>query len=112
MERLWFNNPPFKTLEIHQFKSISSRSVIQSKCLTDTALVQSLTEQIQQIPPHGDMMVSFGPDAEYISLTFRNDIQDEVIEIIQRRFKTPSTGFNSNNALEKELYEKILALLK
>lgn len=112
MERPWFNNPPFKTLEIIQFKSISSRSVIQSQCLTDVKLIQSLVEQIEKIHPHGDMMISFGPDAEYISLTFTNEIQQEVVEIIQRKFKTPSTGFNSSHAFEKELYEKIMVLLK
>ncbi len=112
MERHWFNHTSFKTLEICQFNSISSRSVIQLKSLTDEALIQSLAEQIQEIPPNGDMMVSFGPDAEYISLTFTNDIQQEVVEIIQRKFKTPSTGFNSNSLLEKELYEKIMSLLK
>lgn len=111
MEKTWFNHPPFSSLEIIQFQSISSRSIIESKCLTDAALIQSLVKQIQQIDPNGDMMVSFGPDAEYIRLNFTNNVQQETVEIIQRKFKTPSTGFNSSNTFEKELYEKIMALL-
>jgi len=111
MEKSWFKTAPFTSLEIHEFQSISARRLIRSNSFNDPVLIETLVKRIEQIPIDGDMMISFGPDAEYMTLTFTNDIQEEVVELIQRRFKTPSTGFNSSSPLEKELYEEIQRLL-
>jgi hypothetical protein len=58
-------------------------------------------------------MVSFGPDAESIDLLFHCDNKTiQTVEIYQKKFKTPSTGFNSGtNEVESLLYSDIDALL-
>jgi len=49
--------------------------------------------------------------AEYIQLIFFSGDKMQEINVIQKGFKTPSTGFNSKNDYEKELYGEIDALL-
>ena len=78
----WFKTKEFTTLEIEEFKSISIHKVVKSKIIQDTSLIQSLVEQIEQIDPNGDMMVSWGPDAAYLTLTFTNEKERDVIEIV------------------------------
>jgi hypothetical protein len=109
--RTWFKNNTFKTLDITQFKSISSRDIVKSVTIRSSKSIQSLVQGILQIPVNGDMMISFGPDATYLTLTFKNETEHEVVEVIQRKFKTPSTGFHSSNELEKNLYQEIEDLL-
>lgn len=109
--RKWFNNTSFSSLEIVQYKSISSRDLIKSVTISNSKRIQSLVTGILQIPVNGDMMISFGPDAKYLKLIFKNKTEEETIEVIQHKFKTPSTGFHSSNELEKNLYSEIENLL-
>lgn len=70
--------------------------------------------RIEKIPANGDMMKSFGSQTEEIDLVFHCGDQTQTIEIFNQRFKTPSTGFNTDrNAIEIEqgLYSEINALL-
>lgn len=111
MTRPWFKTKGFSTMEIEEFKSISNHTIIKSKIIHDVALVESLVERIEQIDPNGDRMVSWGPDAAHMSLTFQKDDVKEVVEIYQQKFKTPSTGFHGRNELESTLYAYIRSLL-
>ncbi|MDB5256878.1 MAG: hypothetical protein JWM14_1573 [Chitinophagaceae bacterium] len=111
MQRTWFKTKAFTALEIEEFQSISKHKVIQSATVSDMSIIQSLVEGIEQIDPNGDMMVSWGPDAQYMTLTFINEKEREVIEVIQQKFKTPSTGFYGRNEQEASLYTTIRTLL-
>lgn len=110
--RHWFANTAFTALEIKQFNSISNHGIKKSVLINDPKTVQTLVQGILQIPTDGDMMISFGSDAEHIELIFKNGAAQEVIEVYQKKFKTPSTGFHTSNELEKSLYAEIEKLLK
>jgi len=56
-------------------------------------------------------LISFSGDAEHIKLVFFSGEKIQEIDVIQKGFKTPSTGFNTKNDYEKELYAEIDALL-
>lgn len=61
----------------------------------------------------GSKMISFGPDAESIELLFRGaDGATQEVAILQKRFKTPSTGFISGpHEAESAPYSDLDALL-
>lgn len=113
MTRQWFNTEECNALEIKKYQSISVHQVASAVAINDSKVVKSIMQRIKNIPADGDMMKSFGPDAESIDLIFHcaNDTTQKV-EIYQKRFKTPSTGFNSGkNETESRLYSDIDALL-
>lgn len=110
-KRSWFVHKDFESLTIIRFRSISDRTEEQSRTLQTPALLAELVQLIEHIPPEGDLMISFGPDAAYLQLVFERAGVKEIIEVIQERFKTPSTGFHSRNKEEKELYGFITGLL-
>lgn len=113
MTRQWFNTEECNALEIKKYQSISVHQVVSAVAINDSKVVKSIMQRIKNIPADGDMMKSFGPDAESIDLIFHcaNDTTQKV-EIYQKRFKTPSTGFNSGkNETESLLYSDIDALL-
>ena len=68
-------------------------------------------DRIERITPNGNKMIKFGADAEEIDLLFHTGEYVQTIQIFQRSFKTPSTGFNSKNELEINLYKDIYAIL-
>lgn len=111
-ERSWFTNTNCNSLEIKRHKSVSNHKVISEVAISDSKILKKIIDRIQKIPTDGDMMVSFGPDAEYIELIFACEGKKQTIEVYQRGFKTPSTGFNSNKGeVEASLYEDIATLL-
>lgn len=113
MPNSWFKNTGFTSLEIRKYKSISNHGIAAEIKIADEAVVRKLAERIGSIPANGDQMKSFGPNAEHIELVFANPGGEaESVHIFQKRFKTPSTGFNSG-ATEPEtgLYRDIDALL-
>lgn len=112
MEQTWFKTKPFTQLEIKEYHSISTRNVHHSATVNDLSVIQALVERIEQIDSNGNMMVSWGPDAQYLTLTFIQENEREVIEVIQQKFKTPSTGFHGRNEQETILYQDIQLLLK
>lgn len=113
MTRQWFNTEECNALDIKKYQSISVHQVVSAVTINDSRVVKSIMERIKNIPAEGDMMKSFGPDVESIDLIFHcaNDTTQKV-EIYQKRFKTPSTGFNSGKSeTESLLYADIDALL-
>ena len=111
-ERIWFKYKDCTLLEIVKYKSISNHKIEASVSINDIIFINNIIERIQNIPANGDMMISFGPDAEHIELLFYKEKDCQKIEIYNHRFKTPSTGFNSNkNEIELTLYKDIIHLL-
>lgn len=112
MPRTWFENKKCSMVTITKFTSISKHTVEQSLVINDAAFVESLAERIDAIPAEGDMMISFGPDAEHFSLSFEGAGTVQTIHFYSREIKTPSTGFNSNKTEEElSVYRDIDALL-
>lgn len=112
MERHWFLYKNCTSLEIKKFVSISDNKIVKSVLIDDINMIKSLMERIEKIPTNGEMMISFGAKAEQINLSFTCEKRIQKIEIYQKRFKTPSTGFNiGNSELESGLYQDIDALL-
>jgi hypothetical protein len=113
MTRQWFNSKECVALEIKKYKSISAHEITNAVTIEDSKVVEDIMQRIEHIPMVGDMMVSFGPNAERISLFFHCANKTiQTINIYQKRFKTPSTGFNSErNEAESSLYSDIDALL-
>jgi hypothetical protein len=108
----WFPHRNFTSLVINQHHTIADHRIINSLTISDAKLIQALMDSIEKIPANGDMMISFASDAEHITLNFYEDGKIHQLDIISRRFKTPSTGFNNRNDHEAELYKYIEALLK
>ncbi|MEO8234449.1 MAG: hypothetical protein ABI549_03450 [Flavobacterium sp.] len=110
--RTWFKNKNYTLLEIVKYKSISNHKIEASISVNDTIAINEIIERIENIPTNGDMMISFGPNTEHIELTFYKEEDCQKIEIYNHRFKTPSTGFNSDkNETESTLYKDIINLL-
>lgn len=112
MKNAWFQNQHCSRLEIKKPKSISEHEIISSVIIEDASVIAGLMQRISKIPADGDMMISFSPKAEEIDLEFHCGNEIQTIEIYGKRFKTPSTGFNSGrNEVEERLYQDIDALL-
>jgi hypothetical protein len=111
MGRPWFTDKNFTSLVIEKHKSLADHTVERTVTITDTRYIGKFAARIEQIPADGDMMKSFAEDAGRIQLTFFSADSTQKIDVIRGRFKTPSTGFNSINDYEKELYEEIQAVL-
>lgn len=108
----WFDADSYVSLEIIRHRSISVHDVVKSVVLTDATAIKGLMDRIEEIPVDGDMMKSFGCNAESVDLVFRNATAVHTIEIYNQRFKTPSTGFNTTDReLESRIYADIDALL-
>lgn len=111
MDRPWFTDRNFTSLEIRKNKSLADHAVVRSVTITDVGYIGKLAGRIAQIPPNGDMMISFSGAAEHIELVFYSGDKVQEIDVIQKGFKTPSTGFNTKNDYEKGLYAEIDAVL-
>lgn len=112
MQRPWFENENYLTVTITRFTSISKHSIKQTVHIDDAAAVKHLVDRITALHPDGDMMVSFGPDAEHVSLSFEGDGFVQTINFYSKKIKTPSTGFNSKKTeQEVSVYQDIDALL-
>jgi hypothetical protein len=111
MDRPWFTDKNFTSLEITKNESLADHTVVRSVTIADTGYIGKFAARIEQLPPDGDMMISFSGAAEHTTLTFFSGDKTQHIDVIQKGFKTPSTGFNSRNDYEKELYAEIDAML-
>jgi hypothetical protein len=111
MERPWFTDKNFTSLEIKKNRSLADHKIIRSITITDPNYISKFAARIEQIPPNGDMMISFSGEADHLELIFHSGDKAREIDVIQKGFKTPSTGFNTKNDYEKELYAEIDALL-
>lgn len=111
-DRTWFQNTNCSSLEIKKYQSVSNHKVLAEVAISDGKILKKLIERIQKVPTNGDMMVSFGPDAAHTELIFACEGKKQTVEIYQKGFKTPSTGFNSERGeTEKTLIEDIINLL-
>lgn len=112
MKNPWFSNTDCSLLEIQKFKSISDHRITNSIKIEDADAIKSLMQRIAKIPADGNMMKSFSDEAEEINLVFHCADKIQKIGIFNKRFQTPSTGFNvGTNPLEENLYHDIDALL-
>lgn len=112
MSNVWFNNTNCSVLKINRLQSISERKIIQTITIDDPDAINHFINRISRIPANGDMMKSFGPNAEEIDLIFHCGNEKQVISIFEHQFQTPSTGFNAEkNTVEEDLYRDIDALL-
>jgi hypothetical protein len=68
MDRPWFTDNNFTSLEIRQNRSLADHTVVRSVTITDRGYIGKLAGRIEQIPADGDMMVSFAGAAEHIEL--------------------------------------------
>lgn len=108
----WFSNTDCDLIEIKKLKSISNHKIISSIKIADSHAINNLIQRIAEIPANGREMIKFGPDAEEIDLTFHCANQVQKISIFEKRFQTPSTGFNEAKSKSEEiLYNDIDALL-
>ena len=110
-ERPWFAHKEFTSLEIRKHKSLADHAIVKTVRIADVEYINDLVARIEQIPANGDMMISFSGAAEHIELVFYSGDQVQTIDVIQKGFKTPSTGFNTKNEYEKEIYAEIDAML-
>lgn len=112
MKNPWFSNTACNMIEIKKFKSISDHQITKSVSINDADAIKSLMQRIAKIPAGGNMMKSFSDEAEEIRLAFHCENKIQEIGIFNKRFQTPSTGFNpGKNQLEEDLYHDIDALL-
>lgn len=112
VKNTWFKNTNCSLLKINKLKSISDHRITHSVTLDDHNTINNLIARISSIPEDGDMMISFGPNVEEINLEFHCENNMQTIEIYGKKFKTPSTGFNSGKSeIEESLYQDINALL-
>lgn len=111
MDRPWFTEKHFSSLVIRQNMSLADHRVVKVVTITDAGYIAAFAARIERLPTNGDKMISFSGEAEHIELQFFSGDGKQEIEVIQRGFKTPSTGFNLVDEHEKELYGEIEGLL-
>lgn len=109
----WFTSKNCQKVELIKYQSISNSKILKSVVIQDPTYMNSLIRRIEQIPTDGEMMASFGPNAQHSQLVFDCENQKQVIEIYNAGFKTPSTGFNSTQGeVEKTLIRDVATLLE
>jgi hypothetical protein len=94
----WFQSPSaeFTSLVIARHASAADARVVGSVTLTDADAVHKLARRIEGIAPDGDEMMSFGPRAEHVTLTFSSPTAPpQRVDLYEKHFKTPSTSFHS-----------------
>jgi hypothetical protein len=109
MEKVWFENTDCSKLTLHLSK-LSNEKANTTIEINDTEAIAKLIKRIQSIPANGDEMISMIVD-ETIELHFQCGTKVKVIEVQNRMFKTPSTGFNSDRTVEKVIYDDLINLL-
>jgi hypothetical protein len=113
MSKSWFINTHCNEIILKKLVSISNDKVLSEVSIRDKSAIKNIMERIEKIPVNGEEMKSFGSEAENIELMFSfENNQTSQIDIINKRFKTPSTGFNPRgNEIEASLYKDIDGLL-
>lgn len=113
-EQTWFSHKGCTELTIQKYKSISEHEIVASTKITNETIIEHIMEKIEGLPVEGPLMVEWGPNAEYMELTFSCDKGSQKIEIYGQRFKTPSTGFivGDEEEAEKNIYKEIIEQLE
>ena len=91
----WFTNTNCSELRITKYKSISTPEIIATVSIQDQVAIGKIIEGIKSLPMEGDEMKKLGPDAKRTSLSFICEKSEQIIEIYNGKFKTPSTAFLS-----------------
>lgn len=103
----WFESKDCNALEIKNVKTD------QALHLSDAGAIKKIMQQIESISPHGQMMAKLLIESE-IDLNFTCGFSSTRIRILNDRFQTPTTGFNTEDKdikIESELNSDIRALL-
>lgn len=99
----WFNNKDCKELNIFKYKSISDDSVLASTTIKNKSSIDEIIRRIEALPAEGDKYVSFGRAAKRTVLSFTcGNGEFQEIQIINSKFKTPSTAFLSSKNTDEE----------
>lgn len=105
----WFNNKDCKELNIYKYKSISDDSVLASTTIKNKSAIDEIMRRIAALPAEGDEYVSFGKRAKRTVLSFTcSNGEFQEIQIINSKFKTPSTAFISAKNTDEEILTKDL----
>lgn len=102
-DRLWFQKKDFTQLVLTKRKAISDDRVVATVRFPDGDGVRRVMGLIEAIPANGDEMKSWGESASLIALEFTGGDAVKRDDIIEGKFKTPSTGFNSMRGPEESL---------
>ncbi|PKL08981.1 MAG: hypothetical protein CVV51_06155 [Spirochaetae bacterium HGW-Spirochaetae-7] len=105
----WFSNSKCNGLLVSRYRSGQGPGPVQLINIIDKNAIARLMMRIESISPDGDMMKSLLIDEE-LRLAFECENGETVIKIYDGRFKTPTTGFNSNKKdkdLEAKVYQDI-----
>src|SRR6185312_10536447 len=106
-ERKWFDKLGCEKMRITQYKSASQKET-EKVTISDMEYIKSFQTEINQLPTEGDIMISMGPAAHYLTLEFSCAGKNEVIEFYNSKIKTPATSFYSKtNASEQNIWQEI-----
>lgn len=113
-EATWFKYQNCSELEIYKYKSVSKDDLISTITIKEITAINSIREKIKSLPVNGDEKVSWSASSQRIVLSFKCEGENfEKVEIINRKIKTPTTGFLSiNNKVESELVSNLESLLE
>ncbi|MDD5084264.1 MAG: hypothetical protein PHT88_05060 [Candidatus Moranbacteria bacterium] len=108
----WFPKDTYTSIEIKQYKSIANPRIMQSALITEPDMIERVMARIKEIPTDGEMKVVFDSKAEKMDMRFDTGTISHLIEVFDRRFKTPAGGFHTGrNAVESTLYADLDTLI-
>lgn len=106
-DRKWFDQLGCEKMQITQHKTAAQKE-IEKVTINDIEYIKSFQTEINQLPTEGDIMISMGPAAHYLTLEFSCAGKNEVIEFYNSRIKTPATSFYSKtNTSEQNIWQEI-----
>lgn len=111
----WFNSDNYEKVRVIEFKSVSDLKILKEVTISDLEFIKSLQAHINNLPTHGDMMISMGPNAQYLKLEFQAQDKIDTIEFYNKQIKTIATSFYSDIEdikKEKLVWAEIRALVE
>jgi len=110
----WFKNTDCSELTIIKYKSVSDDTSVALITIKDSAAVKEIADRIRSLPADGAEMIKVGPKAPRTYLSFTcADGSFRDVEFINKKIKTPSTGFlGGKNAIEDDLYRDLDGLVQ
>lgn len=109
----WFNEYGAEKLLITQYQSLENKEVLHKLEIQDEGYISGLQDQIDQLPVKGKMMKEMAASASYMTLEFITKGKSRVIELYDKKIKTPDHSFlGNNNPIEKLVSDLIDAHLQ
>jgi len=110
----WFKDTDCVELTVIKYKSVSDDIALASITIKDKAAINDIADRIRSLPPAGAEMIKMGPKSPRTHLSFKcGDGSIQVVEFLDKRIKTPSTGFlGAKNAIEDDLYRDLDGLVQ